>query len=273
MYLGAPMFLSRSPSEDFKFLLDKVEAKLSGWRSRCLSWAGRCTFINSLTQTIPNYPLSSFSILAKLCDKLDAFSRRFWWKPKSKEGRFSSWKKWDKLCKPKCAGGLGFKKTREVNATLLAKLSWMVASGNQSIYMEVLRAKYKVKEDWLRANSRKSSSPTWKAIERAKILIEKGACFLLEDGKFIDVWANPWVPWIEDFKPTPRIEDYYQLPIKAHHLLDHTSNAWNEDMVKEVFESVAAQAILTIPIPHSPRQDKLIWLPDSKGAFFVRSVH
>ena len=93
------------------------------------------------------------------------------------------------------------------------------------------------------------------------------------DGKSIDVWTDPWVSWIEGFKPRLRIEDYYQLPIKAHHLLDHTSTAWNEDMVKEVFESMAAQAILTIPIPHSPRQDKLIWLPDSKGAFSVRSVH
>ena len=46
VYLGAPMFLSRSPSKDFKFLIDKVEAKLTGWRSRCLSWAGRCTLIN-----------------------------------------------------------------------------------------------------------------------------------------------------------------------------------------------------------------------------------
>lgn len=147
VYLRAPMFLPRSPSKDFKFFLDKVEAKLSGWRSRSLYWAGRCTLINSITQAIPNYDLSPFSIPANICDKLDAFSRRFWWKPKEKEGRFFSCKKWDKLCRPKCAGGLGFKKTREVNAAFLAKLAWMVSSGNRSICMEVLRAKYKVRED------------------------------------------------------------------------------------------------------------------------------
>lgn len=27
------MFLSRSPSKDFKFLIDKVEAKLTGWEA------------------------------------------------------------------------------------------------------------------------------------------------------------------------------------------------------------------------------------------------
>lgn len=68
--------------------------------------------------------------------------------------------KWDKLCRPKCVGGLDFKKTKEVNAALLAKLAWMVVSSKQSLCMDVLRSKYNVKEDWLRAEPRKSASPT-----------------------------------------------------------------------------------------------------------------
>ena len=34
VYLGAPMFRSRAPAKDFAFLEDKIEAKLSGWRSK-----------------------------------------------------------------------------------------------------------------------------------------------------------------------------------------------------------------------------------------------
>ena len=204
---------------------------------------------------------------------MDALARRFWWQPKKKEGSFIAWKEWDKLSRPKCVGGLGFKKTKEMNDALLAKFAWMVVSGNQSICMEVLRSKYKVSDDWLRADLSKYASPTWRAIERAKLLIEKGACFLLGDGKTINVWEDPWVPWIVGFKPRPRIDDYLQLPIKAHNLLDHTLQAWNEDIVREIFVAEAATAILSIPIPHSPRQDKLIWLPDAKGIFSVKSVN
>ena len=134
----------------------------------------------------------------------------------------------------------------------------MVASSKQSLCMEVLRSKYTVKEDWLRAEPRKSTSPTWRAIEKAKKLIEKGACFLLGDGKSINVWDDPWVPWIEGFRPKPRIDDFLQLLIKAHNLLDHTSKAWDGDIMIEIFSSKAAQAILTIPIPNTPRQDRLI---------------
>ena len=77
IYLGAPLFLSRAPSKDFKFLLDKLKTKLIGWRSKCLSWAGRSALITSVAQAIPNYTMSTFSIPSKICDKLDSDTRRF----------------------------------------------------------------------------------------------------------------------------------------------------------------------------------------------------
>lgn len=164
---------------------------MSGWRSQCLSWAGRCTLINSVAQAIPNYTLSSFNVPAKCCDKLDALSRRFWWKSKDKDSRFIAWSAWDKLRRPKRQGGIGFKKAKDVNSALLAKLAWLVVSGKQSLCMEVLRTKYKVSNNWITEDPVKSASPTWRAIEAAKELIEKGACFLLGDGKSIDIWFDP----------------------------------------------------------------------------------
>ena len=53
---------------------EKLEVKFMGWRSKCLS-ASRSTVINSVA--IPNYIMYSFSMLNKVCDKLDALSRRF----------------------------------------------------------------------------------------------------------------------------------------------------------------------------------------------------
>lgn len=98
IYLEAPLFLSKASSKDFKFLLDKLETKLMGWRSNCLSWAGRGTLIGSMAQAIPTYSMSAFNIPTKICDKLDSISRRFWWKPKSSQGRFIAWIAWEKLC-------------------------------------------------------------------------------------------------------------------------------------------------------------------------------
>ena len=66
VYLGAPVLLSRAPSKDFAFLQNKLESKLSGWRSKCLSWAGRRTLITAVAQSIPTYAMSSFNIPNKV---------------------------------------------------------------------------------------------------------------------------------------------------------------------------------------------------------------
>ena len=77
VYLGGPMFLSKAPSKDFAFLQDKLEAKLTRWRSKNLPWASKRTLINPIAQFMPNYTMSTFSIPTKVCDKLDSLTRRF----------------------------------------------------------------------------------------------------------------------------------------------------------------------------------------------------
>jgi hypothetical protein len=82
---------------------------------------------------------------------------------------------------------LGFRKAKNLNEAMLAKLTWMVVSKRASPCMEALRCKYKVTDDWLRKEPLKYASHTWKAIERLKWLISKGACFLVGNGKSIYV--------------------------------------------------------------------------------------
>ena len=123
IYLGSPLFLTKARTKDFKFLVERVESKLEGWRSKSLSWASRSTLINSIVQAIPNYAMSTFNVPNNVCNKLDSLSRRFWWKPKKSEGKFLALTAWDNLCKPKCEGGLGFKSAKKMNNALLAKLA------------------------------------------------------------------------------------------------------------------------------------------------------
>uniref|UniRef100_A0A2N9I0Z5 Reverse transcriptase domain-containing protein n=1 Tax=Fagus sylvatica TaxID=28930 RepID=A0A2N9I0Z5_FAGSY len=75
-YLGAPLFTSRSRSKDFKFLQEKVESRLKGWRCKSLSWVGQSTLIKSVAMAIPSYTFASFDVLNVVCDKLDAAARR-----------------------------------------------------------------------------------------------------------------------------------------------------------------------------------------------------
>ena len=45
--------------------------------------------------------------------------------PDAAKGRCVAWKTWDLICQPKQNGALGFRKFKELNQTIIAKLCWI----------------------------------------------------------------------------------------------------------------------------------------------------
>ena len=189
-----PLFQSSSRIKDFKFLQDKLEAQLLGWRSKALSWAGRATMIRSVAMALPRYTFSSSDVPIAVCEKMDASIRRFWWKPSKESGRYLAWRAWDDICVPKAIGGLGFRGAKQFNDALITKLAWFVFSLRDSPCMNALRSKYKVRANWLSSDPIKNAFATWRAIERLKPNISKGACFIIGNGADVDCWKDPWIP-------------------------------------------------------------------------------
>ena len=92
IYLGAPMFLTRTSTKDFHFLQERLESRLKGWRGKSLSWPGRYTMIKSVAYSLPSCIMSSFEVPFTICDKLENMTRRFWWNPKKENGQYLAWK-------------------------------------------------------------------------------------------------------------------------------------------------------------------------------------
>lgn len=59
MYLGVPTINGRSSKREYQYLVDKVNGKLAGWKSKTLSLAGRATLIQSALSTIPLYTMQT----------------------------------------------------------------------------------------------------------------------------------------------------------------------------------------------------------------------
>ena len=252
---------------------DKVEVKLIGWRSKCLSWIGRCTLIKAVAQSIPIYAMSTFKIPTTICNKLDASARRFWWNPKKSKAKYLAWRSWKYLCRPKGAGGLEYRKSKDFNTTLIAKLAWMVASKRESLCMEMLWSKYKVRDDWMRRNPIKGASPIWRAIEKSKKVIKKCACFLVGDGFAINVWMDPWIPWIEGFKPRPRDPLNPKDTMSVSTLINSSTREWRLELLLDLFDMETVAAIQKIRLPFFSRPDKLVWIKDPKRQFSAKSAY
>jgi hypothetical protein len=131
-YLGFPLRPNGRSSRDFDFIVEKVQAKLSSWKAKLLSPAGRVVLIQSVTSSIPAYYMQNVALSIRICSKLDKLNRDFLWGSSSDRKRIHM-VGWDKVCKPKDKGGLGLYSTKSRNIALLAKLNWRVMEDTDAL--------------------------------------------------------------------------------------------------------------------------------------------
>lgn len=76
-YLGIPLFRSCDRKKDFHYLKEKLEAKMSSWKSKALSWMACATLIKSVGLAIPSYTMAVIQLPKVLCEEMDSLLRRF----------------------------------------------------------------------------------------------------------------------------------------------------------------------------------------------------
>ena len=81
--------------------------KLNGWKCRFLSLARRVTLAKLALATIPYYTMQTMKLLNDVCAKIDRICRQFIWGSMKTRRKFHL-VNWNKICKPKEKGGLGF---------------------------------------------------------------------------------------------------------------------------------------------------------------------
>ena len=100
-----------------------------------------------------------------------------------------------------------------------------------------------------------------------------GACFEVRDGKSINIWLDPWVPWIEGFKPKPKDESIPCTPLVVENLINPKNESWNQTLMQQFFDQESVEAISKITIPLRLFEDKLMWVKNSKGEFSIKSSY
>jgi hypothetical protein len=79
-YLGVPLKLCRLTRQDEQGLVDRVAARLPGWKGRLLSKTGRLTLVNPLLSSIVIYHMSVFQLSKWAIRRIDKIRRNFLWR-------------------------------------------------------------------------------------------------------------------------------------------------------------------------------------------------
>ncbi|XP_031111969.1 uncharacterized protein LOC116015942 [Ipomoea triloba] len=272
-YLGVPSHHGRLSKESFSGIIDRIRAKLAGWKSKSLSLAGRYTLVQSVLTSIPYYTMQTTLLPKGVVLAIERITRDFLWG--SKEGeRKCHLVKWEVLTKSKEFGGLGIRKLEPMNLAFLAKLGWRLIQDEECLWVQLLKAKYSIPStDCTTWKPKTNMSNAWKGILRAVPILVQGTRKLVRNGNKTAFWRDTWledrplyqlatslVPWNELDRPV------------SHYWNANTGWQWealNQMLPEEVLSRLAARML------HEGQNmdDETGWKDQASGDFSVRTVY
>ncbi|KAK9929437.1 hypothetical protein M0R45_026537 [Rubus argutus] len=264
-YLGLPTYVGRFKSDAFAFLKDRLAKKLTGWRSKLLSSAGREVLIKVVAQAMPLYTMSCYLLPQQLCQELHQLCAQFWWGSKE-DKRAMHWRAWDALCKPKSMGGMGFRHLFAFNLAMLAKQGWRFIQNPNSLVSRLFKAIYFPHSSFWNADIGHTPSYAWRSILHGRDVLNAGIRRHIGDGRTTNIWTEPWLPG-ED------LSSYFNLGVLLVSELLSAPGTWNIPLLSELFPSAIVNKILSIPLSVNSHADRWIWGADKRGIFSVKSAY
>ncbi|XP_010676027.1 uncharacterized protein LOC104891937 [Beta vulgaris subsp. vulgaris] len=266
-YLGCPIIHSKVTKETFSSVINKTVGQLPKWKANALSQAGRSILIKSNLASKASYQMQSFLLPNSILSSLDKTYRNFFWNkdPNAKSPNLIGW---DKICKPKVAGGLGFRKAEVNNQALQMKLLWRIVKNDTNLWVNLVRKRYLKNRSLFTIKVSKSASWQWRNLLSLRDLFKKGLRWQIGDGSCVRFWSDNWAfqyPLDSIITPTPETINFL-----VKDCLTANGN-WNTQLLLSLVPPNIVSHISSIYLPSSPQQDTLIWGLTSDGEYSVKS--
>ena len=196
-YLGLEVGGNPRTKQFWEPVINKLKGRLSVWKGRFLSMAGRICLIKSVLTGVPLYYVSLFKAPLAVCKRITSIQRRFLW-GWGKANKPIFWVSWKDVCKSKAEGGLGCRDIRMLNYALLAKWRWRSLSDVNGRWKELLDSKYNLE---LEDNQTSTKVQSWWWRDLLKICKEGGGKGWFQEelgweigcGNKIKFWEEVWV--------------------------------------------------------------------------------
>lgn len=201
-YLGLPVGSSHRRYSFWVPVIQRVEKKLSAWKSRLLSAGARVTLVKSVLSSLPLYFCSLFKMPTIVVKKINSLIRSFFWGELDSKRR-TKWVSWEKICLHKNLGGLGVPDIKKKNVSLLAKWWHRFSTESNALWKRVIVEKYYCNYSSLSPFLHETNrvSKCWKdivCIGDFQVFSTQGAkirdCFkwILGNGALIRFWHDSW---------------------------------------------------------------------------------
>ncbi|GJY69431.1 RNA-directed DNA polymerase, eukaryota, reverse transcriptase zinc-binding domain protein [Tanacetum coccineum] len=138
-YLGVNIGSHMSRIKSWDIVLNKVQGRLSKWKSKVLSVGGRLTLLKSVLGVTPIYYMSMYKAPMYVINKLEAIRSHFF-NGGDPNIRKMTFVKWENVLASKDKGGMGVSSFFALNRALIFKWIWRFHSQGFSLWSSVIKA-------------------------------------------------------------------------------------------------------------------------------------
>ncbi|PNY15946.1 ribonuclease H, partial [Trifolium pratense] len=272
-YLGVPL-VGRAPRKsDYNYLLAQVKSKLSSWKAKQLSLAGRITLSKAIIEAIPIYPMMTANIPKSCLQQLQKMQRSFIWGEAENERRYHA-VSWDTITLPKSLGGLGIRRLHNMNKACLMKLGWSMKRGDSALWIDVLKGKYAREHPNLDSIVAKNhDSSLWKSLSAMWKELDEFTVWSVGNGELVQAWKDRWI-FVDksiDELQVPVPENLNDMRVKD--LVDEHGQ-WNYQMLQSWLPHTIVRRLWAILPPTDDNgMDQRGWKGDKNGEFSVSSAY
>ncbi|GJV56857.1 RNA-directed DNA polymerase, eukaryota, reverse transcriptase zinc-binding domain protein [Tanacetum coccineum] len=190
-YLGVPLITKSLTFTDCKCLIDKVKEKVSNWKNKLLSYAGRLQLITSILSSMQVYRASVFILPKSVIKEINKLLKGFLWC----QGELSKGKAkvtWKQICRPKDEGDMGIKSLEVWNEVLMTKHLWNVATLKESLWVKWTNInRVRGESIWI-IDCDKNASQGWKQILKLRDKMRNHIISKIGDGSSVFLWHDKW---------------------------------------------------------------------------------
>lgn len=124
----------------------------------------------------------------------------------------------------------------------------------------------------MKAQIKPNCSFSWRSLCGSRVVINKGAKWIIGNGRLVSIWGDPWIPLPSSFMVFTPKPAYTSLHSVAD-LIDSLSRACKIDTIAALFSSIEVNLIRSIPLSIRDAKDELTWHYEAKGTFSIKIAY